>query len=186
MFFALWPDPGWSERLLGAARGPMSQGDGRAVVSADLHVTLCFLGAVGEPVLAGLREGVAALRAAQFELEFDALEYWPQSRIFAATSSRLPAAASELARTLRSLARALGLRADQQPLRPHVTLVHGMASRAEPPAPMPALSLSPPLRLAAQRFYLAQSHELEAASATAAQAHRYLRLESWPLLAPQR
>ena len=29
MFFALWPDPGWSERLLGAARGPMSQGDGR-------------------------------------------------------------------------------------------------------------------------------------------------------------
>jgi 2'-5' RNA ligase len=179
MFFALWPEPDWSGQLLTEARAAISQADGRAVASADLHVTLCFLGAVAEPVLAGLREHAAALRAADFELDFDALEYWPRSRVLAATSSRVPTALSELAGALCSGARALGLSPGEQPLRPHVTLVRGAAGRQQPPAPV--LSLWPPLRLAARRFYLAQSHELEPATATAAQTARYARLESWPL-----
>lgn len=179
LFFALWPDPEWSRQLLGAARAAMAQADGRAVAGVDLHVTLCFLGAVDEPVLAGLRERAARLRAADFALEFDALEYWPRSRVLAVTSSRVPAEASELAGALRSAARELGLRPDEQPLRPHVTLARGATVRQRPAAP--PLSLCPPLRLAARRVYLAQSHELEPATATAAQTPRYQRLESWPL-----
>lgn len=179
VFFALWPDPHWSEQLLRVAGAAIAEADGRTLASADLHVTLCFLGAVAEPALAGLRESAAALRAADFELDFDALEYWPRSRVLAATSSRLPAAATELARALSSGAQALGLRPGEQPLRPHVTLVRAAASRKQPPALM--RPLCPPLRLAARRFYLAQSHELEPATATAAQTPRYQRLESWPL-----
>lgn len=160
------------------------------MASVDLHVTLCFLGAVDESLIAGLCERAAALQAADFELEFDALEYWPQSRVLAATSSSVSPAASELARALSSCARGLGLHPDEQLLRPHVTLVRGVASPQGPrgdalgaDAPSAAaLPLSPPLRLLARRFYLAQSHELEAATATVAQTARYTTLASWPLL----
>ena len=179
LFFALWPAPEWSRQLLGAAAAALAQADGRAVAGADLHVTLCFLGTVDEPVLAGLRERTAALRAADFALEFDALEYWPRSRVLAATSSQVPAELSALACALRSAARELGLRPGEQPLRPHVTLARGTNMRQSPVAPL--LSLCPPLRLAARRVYLAQSHELEPATATAAQTPRYQRLASWPL-----
>jgi 2'-5' RNA ligase len=185
MFFALWPDASWRERLLAAAQGQIAGCAGRAVASVDLHVTLCFLGAVDEAGLAGLCERAALLQAAEFELAFDALEYWPRSRVLAATSSRVPAAASALASALRSDAQALGLHPDEQPLRPHVTLVRAAAAPQGPRGY--ALPVSPPLRLAAPRFYLAQSHELEAATATAtataAQTARYARLASWPLRA---
>lgn len=185
MFFALWPDSSWCERLLGAAQALNAGGGGRAMASVDLHVTLCFLGAVDESLIAGLCERAAALQAADFELEFDALEYWPQSRVLAATSSSVSPAASELARALSSCARALGLHPGEQLLRPHVTLVRGVASPQGPRGDAPGadvLPLSPPLRLLARRFYLAQSHELEAATATVAQTARYTTLASWPLL----
>jgi RNA 2',3'-cyclic 3'-phosphodiesterase len=179
LFFALWPDPEWSQQLLDSARAAIAEAGGRSVAGADLHVTLCFLGAVAEPVLARLRERVAGLQAAEFALQFDALEYWPRSRVLVTTSSHLPAAAGELACALRSGARALGLSPGELPSRPHVTLARGAAIRPE--AAGPALSLCPPLQLAARRFYLAQSHELEPTTATAAQTPRYQRLASWPL-----
>ncbi len=177
-FFALWPEPAWCERLLRAAQVPLSHGNGRAVANVDLHVTLCFLGAVGEPEIAALRARAAALRAVAFELEFDALEYWPRSRILALSSSRVPAAASELAGALRVSAAAVGIRVDGRALRPHVTLMRGMAAGSQPAT----LASFVPMRLDAQRFYLAQSHELGGTSTTSPQPNRYARLDSWPLL----
>jgi 2'-5' RNA ligase len=194
LFFALWPPPGWSERPLAAAQALLDGRamTGRAVASADVHVTLCFLGAVEEAVVAALCERAAALQESAFELEFEGLELWPRSRVLVAASSRVPAAATELARALHRQARGLGLQPAEQPLRPHVTLMRGVAnpqhscSHPPPPPPPPppltlTLTLSPPLRLASGRFYLAQSHELEGATAAASQAPRYLRLDSWPL-----
>jgi 2'-5' RNA ligase len=183
-FFALWPELSWREQLLGAAQGLIAECGGRALASIDLHVTLCFLGAVDQSNLAGLCERAALLQAPEFELAFEALEYWPRSRVLAATGSQVPEAATGLANALRSSARSLGLHPDEQPLRPHVTLVRAAQT---PPRPLgSALALLPPLRLAARRFYLAQSHELEAATATTAQTGRYARLASWPLRAVSR
>jgi 2'-5' RNA ligase len=104
--------------------------------------------------------------------------------VLAATGSQVPEAAITLACALRASARSLGLSPDERPLRPHVTLVRA----AQTPLRLPgqALALSPPLRFAARRFYLAQSHELEAATATTAQTGRYARLASWPLRAVSR
>jgi 2'-5' RNA ligase len=178
LFFALWPDPEWCRQLLSAAGVAIAEAGGRAVAGANLHVTLCFLGPVVEQDLAALRERVAAVRAADFMLEFEALEYWPRSRVLAATGSRSPAAAHELVSVLCSLSRALGLKPAEQPFQPHVTLVRG-AIRQQPATQ--ALALCPPLRLAARQFYLAQSHELERATAALAQTARYQRLGRWPL-----
>jgi 2'-5' RNA ligase len=178
LFFALWPGSDFIARLRSAVR-PLGLAGGRTVADPDLHMTLCFLGAVGETILPELRERVAALLMPPFELEFEAIEYWSRSRVLAATSATVPPAAVELARALHAQARALGLRTDERPLRPHVTLLRGLAPGSAPAAdPLP---LSPPLRLAASNFYLAQSQQLEATSAGGLGPCRYARLASWPL-----
>jgi RNA 2',3'-cyclic 3'-phosphodiesterase len=179
VFFALWPDPGWQQRLLAAVSGPMAACGGRPVAGVDLHVTLCFVGAATEADLSGLCERAATLQSAEFELEFDALEYWSRSRVLAVTCTHLPEAAAALAGALRSAACSLWLRPSEQALRPHVTLVRAAAALGGPP--QRALALSPPLLLAARRMYLAQSHELGGAAATDSQTARYARIASWPL-----
>ena len=145
----------------------------------DLHVTLCFLGAVEESSLPALCERAAALQLPPFELEFEAIEYWSRSRVLAATSATVPAAGMELVRALHAQARALGLRTDERPLRAHVTLSRGLA--ASPGSTVAPLPLSPPLRLAASKFYLAQSQQLEAGFAGSLAPCRYAQLASWPL-----
>jgi RNA 2',3'-cyclic 3'-phosphodiesterase len=190
LFFALWPDRDGAERLLGATRA-LALPIGRAVAGADLHVTLCFVGAVQEPVVAALCERAAHIEARAFSLAFEALEYWPRSRVLAATCARAPRAAIDLTSALRSSARALGLEPDEQPFRPHVTLLRGVtdthrsgtASSLEAPLPLAPLPLAPPLSLAVSRFYLARSQELAVATASVTPTARYAKLRSWPLAA---
>ncbi len=147
----------------------------------DLHLTLCFLGAVDESSLPALCERVSALQLPPFQLEFGAIEYWPRSRVLAATSATVPAAGVALAGALHAQARALGLRTDERPLRAHVTLSRGLA--ASPGLAAAPCKLSPPLSLAASNFYLAQSQQLEATSAGSLAPCRYARLAAWPLRA---
>ena len=89
LFFALWPDADFIARLRTAAQ-PLGLAGGRAVTDLDLHVTLCFLGAVEESNLPALCEHAAALQLPPFELEFGAIEYWARSRVLAATSTTCP------------------------------------------------------------------------------------------------
>jgi RNA 2',3'-cyclic 3'-phosphodiesterase len=181
LFFALWPDPGWCEQLLEAAQPLIAGGAGRSVAKSDLHVTLCFLGAVAEDVATRLPERAARIESAAFELLFDAFEYWPRSRILAASCSIVPVAASELARRLRSLALELGLQPDLKPLRPHITLLRAVTGWDARSAVAPAAALR--LALTAGRFYLAQSHALGANTAEIAPMSRYTALACWPLRA---
>jgi 2'-5' RNA ligase len=182
LFFALWPEAGWYEPLLRAAQPLLAGAAGRPLAQVDLHVTLCFLGAVDEPAVAALCERAAGIESQGFELLFDAFEYWPRARILAATCSSAPAAANELASTLRSMALELGLQPDLKPWRAHMTLLRAASVQASLLAERaPALRLTLPAR----GFYLAQSHELGADSAETAQRRRYTVLGCWPLRASQ-
>ncbi len=174
LFFALWPETPLAAQMQQSAR-LCGLEDGRAPLAEDLHVTLCFLGAVEEAVVPELTQRAGRISATAFELEFDALEYWKRARVLAAVCSRVPAAAHALAGALRSGAESLGLTPDERPWRPHVTLRRGLVSAVAPP---PAAA---PLRLMARSFYLAQSQELEATTASAAARARYRRLAEWPL-----
>jgi len=180
LFFALWPEQAFIARLRASAQLPGLSG-GRAVAELDLHVTLCFLGAVEESCLPALCERVAGLQLPPFELQFEAIEHWSHSRVLVASSATVPEAGLALARALHAQARAVGLRTDERPLRTHVTLLRGLA--ASPGFAAAPLPLSPPLRLAASKFYLAQSQQLEAASAGGLAPRRYVQLEAWPLRA---
>ncbi|HEY3809652.1 MAG TPA: RNA 2',3'-cyclic phosphodiesterase [Steroidobacteraceae bacterium] len=180
LFFALWPDLATAGRFEQAAAWSATTA-GRRPALADLHVTLCFLGAVDETAVPALSARTAAIDAAEFELEFDALEYWRRSRVLAATCSRTPPAADALAQSLRAAARSVGLTPDERPLLPHVSLLRALGPAAAPRQP-PQLAAT--LRLAAQRFYLAQSQELPQTSAGGAAPARYRRLAEWPLRQP--
>jgi 2'-5' RNA ligase len=198
LFFALWPDQAWCARMLqaaapqiaaadGAARGAAGgQSAGRALAGSDLHVTLCFLGAVAEPELAGLLERAARIDEAAFELEFVRLEWWRQSRVLAATVAQVPPQGERLAAALAAAAREVGLNPDSRTWRPHLTLLRGAATDAAAPvaaAANEAAAGSPamPLRMPATRFYLAQSQGLGAQVCSNAAAARYVTLASWPL-----
>lgn len=181
LFFALWPDTLWGERLLSAAKPLISCAMGRPQASVDLHVTLSFIGAVEAQQVACLRERAAAIEASAFELLFDAFEYWPQARVLAATCAAVPAAAGELVRLLHAAALGLGLRPDLKPWRPHLTLLR---ARAADDARIEAVRWpSLALRFEARQFYLAQSHELVAHTGAPVQMQRYSRLGGWPLRA---
>ena len=85
---------------------------GRAPAPHDLHVTLCFLGAVGEAQLAMLCERAAKIEAVAFELAFDGLALWRTARMVVASAARVPTAGAALSAALVSAAREAGLAPD--------------------------------------------------------------------------
>jgi 2'-5' RNA ligase len=181
LFFALWPQGSWSQRLIEAAAPVLTAAGGRALAQFDLHVTLCFLGAVGELELAALCVRAGQIEATSFELEFERLELWREARIVAATVERVPPAGLELAQALSTAAREVGLAPDLKAWRPHVTLLRGL-----PPERLPAELAAdawPALRfkLPVARFYLAESQGLGAQVGGASERGRYRTLASWPL-----
>jgi len=159
----------------------MPSGNARAVARVDLHVTLCFLGAVAEAQLAALCERAGQLQAPSFELLFDRLELWREARILAATASRAPPAGVALAEALAAAARALGLAPDARAWRPHLTLVRGATAARLPAEAGGAANPALQLLLPVSRFYLAQSQELGQEPQGAVEPRRYRTLASWPL-----
>ena len=177
LFFALWPDAPTAARLHEAGQSLALPG-GRAPPEADLHLTLCFLGAVEAPLEAALCERAAAVLAPPFELDFDRLEYWRRSRVLVATCSQPSAVAEALASELRACAQRVGLTPEERPFQAHVTLLRGLGAA---PALAQAARLPAPLRWSVHSFYLAQSQELEPAIASQATRARYRPLSAWPL-----
>jgi 2'-5' RNA ligase len=187
VFFALWSTQGFRQRLIGAAAPLVAGVRGRPVAAADWHVTLCFLGAVDEPVLGSLQARAGRIDARAFALQFDGIEYWPSARVVAITAGVVPQPARDLAAALRDLARSAALTPDERRLRPHVTLMRGVSARA-----WAASGQRGPidLTLEARELHLAESREpANALAAPAARgaagwpdtAPRYATLAHWPL-----
>jgi RNA 2',3'-cyclic 3'-phosphodiesterase len=164
-----------------AAAPALGAAAGRPLAPGDWHVTLCFLGAVGEAQQAALCVRAGEIRAAAFELQFDALALWRGARILAATAARVPPAGLQLVQALAAAAREVGLAPDLKAWRPHLTLVRSATAQRLPAAVAP--ELRPALALPATRFYLAESQGLGAQVCGASEGRRYATLASWPLRA---
>ncbi|HTW76075.1 MAG TPA: RNA 2',3'-cyclic phosphodiesterase [Steroidobacteraceae bacterium] len=202
LFFALWADEACRARLEQAAAGLRAALPGRWLDPQDWHVTLCFLGAVPERLLAPLREQAERIEARAFSLRLERAAYWREARLLAALAAA-PPAALQLAAALRGLARSLGLAPDDKPLRPHVTLARGVPlalwQRAAGRAARRGLRLR--VSLPATEFHLAESRALPSgepladrqatsgagstavATGSAPRALRYVSLARWPLRA---
>jgi len=136
LFLALWPDEPALDAIAAwqAAFGwpPAASPTARAA----LHVTLHFLGDVPR---ARLPELALALRGPvePFELVLDAAAVWHGGIAVLEPTAPPPALAALHARLGEAL-RALGLRTEERPYRPHVTLArHAQGARVPAPAGAP-------------------------------------------------
>jgi RNA 2',3'-cyclic 3'-phosphodiesterase len=177
LFFALQPAPEQNSALVDGVAPLVSQLGALRVPPENLHVTLCFLGAVAPQDVARLLAVAAAQRSRRAELYLDALEYWHGPRILCATAGENFAGASarELAEQLGSAAVAAGFTPDIKPFRAHLTLARKIlaASAAQCEWPRP---LAPPVLVRCDRFVLMESRRGESGSI-------YSVVDSWPLYA---
>jgi len=127
VFFALWPDDATRAAMSRATRDAVRLSSGRPIAKERLHVTIAFL---GELTAAGLdvARGVPPIPVGPFELTFDAVGIWPESKILWLAPSTVPDALSQLEERLWTELVERGFRAEERVYRPHVTL----ARRARP------------------------------------------------------
>jgi 2'-5' RNA ligase len=172
VFFALWPDAQMREHIAQATSVLRLESGARRVPADNYHLTLAFIGEVGDSFVAVLRQIGCELRASACKVTLDAIEYWPQSRVVVAAARENPAALLDLWSLLhRELAHhpaVLPHMPTVGSLRAHVTLARKVSQ-----APVPqAMS---PLTWSARSFSLVRSARDGARSV-------YTVVDTWPLL----
>ena len=163
LFFALWPQADVAAQLTQMSRQLNLEPGSRLTNPKNYHVTLAFIGEVPAAGLAVLQQIGGSLRARQFTVSFDSIEYWRESRILVAAAR---AAAPGLLDLWGKLNDAIGL--PREPVRAHVTLARKVTQ-----APVPqAMS---PIQWPAANFSLIRSDTGGVESA-------YTVLDTWSLL----
>jgi 2'-5' RNA ligase len=123
LFFALWPDATARVHLARWATVLQRICGGRRTRDAQLHVTLAFLGDVPLARVGELRALAASLACPGFTLRFAAPGHWPRKRIAWAAPAPAPDGLAVVAARLGSGLDTIGLRMDDRPFFPHVTLL---------------------------------------------------------------
>jgi 2'-5' RNA ligase len=146
-----------------------------------LHVTLKFVGQVGDAQLAEIKQALAQVSAAPFEVRFGETGFFPGTRaprvfwVGVESTEALPSLAGAIDAALEKT----GIPREDKPYRPHLTLARApsdsAASRAfqQLPAKLPA-EIPRFGTMAAQEFFLYQSEPMRGGS-------RYTKLARFPL-----
>ena len=132
LFFALWPTPAAAARLAALAADAASRWGGRPTRRDTLHLTLAFLGEVGDEDVARLIELAKALPASAFSVRVDQLGYWRHNRLIWAGCHEVPSALQALVSELRSRLSGSGFAISNadRPFTPHITLVRKVPETA--------------------------------------------------------
>ena len=120
MFFALWPDDGVRSAIRRLS-GELVEG-GRPTRPDNLHMTLEFLGNVDSAQIAGASAAAARVSASGFRFALDVAGHWRRSRILWLGLTEPAPLLFELQSSLHARLDAVGLRLENRPFRPHVTL----------------------------------------------------------------
>jgi 2'-5' RNA ligase len=121
LFFALWPDDAVRERLAAVA-ATLPDRCGRRVRPENLHLTLCFLGQVGEAHEDCLLQGAAAIRLPAFRLSLSRLGWFRRAGVVWLAPEETPGDLTDLVGQIRAVVRDCGLAADTRPYQTHLTL----------------------------------------------------------------
>lgn len=167
VFFALWPDPAVRHALAQLATDARAESDGRAIPADKMHLTLVFVGAVERARIDTLLRCAAELALRPFELELSTLGYWRHNRIVWAGAATCPPALRALVAAFSHKLEGIGIRFDDRPYVPHVTLVRDARKAPQ------SISV-PPLSWHCKELVLVESM-------AAARASRYDILARWPL-----
>jgi len=130
LFLALWPDAAVRQRLVDAQSAWAWLPQAVPVPPERLHLTLHYLGELRDDTEAALRARLPEMPA-PFELEFGRAALWPQG-IAVLQPLALPPGLLALHAALAQSLQAIGLRIDERPFRPHVTLARHAQSSSLP------------------------------------------------------
>lgn len=175
LFFALQPTEVQGASLVASVSPFVKEIGGQDVPAANLHATLCFVGAVSEEKLPELRAAAATVRASRVELSFDALDYWETPGILCATAEE-SAAARDLSVAIDAAVRAAGFVPDTHPFRAHLTLARKVRKSVAKEHSWPRALEK--LRMRCDEFVLMSSRREEGRS-------MYSAVGSWPLYADE-
>lgn len=138
LFVALWPEPSLAERLHQLAGEAHRECGGRIMRRETLHLTLAFIGAVGEARLPELLATLGRVRAPRFRMQLDALGHWAHNHILWAGCTDAPPAMLQLAADIRRELAAIGLPVSGPEFVPHMTLLRKAHAPRELPVFEPA------------------------------------------------
>ncbi|MBS3953948.1 MAG: RNA 2',3'-cyclic phosphodiesterase [Methylomicrobium sp.] len=130
LFFALWPDESVREHCTGLIN-KLDLLVIKPINAGNLHVTLCFLGSVNSDCEKALTAAASEIVMEPVRLTFDQLSFWKAPKVLCLTSSLGDLGAARLAGELCVVARSLGIRLDERPYLPHVTLARGVKNKVE-------------------------------------------------------
>lgn len=166
LFFALWPDDAIRSALAAASQNlPIKTG--RHVPPHNLHITLVFLGSVSSVTRARIEQAAEPISIPAFDLVLDKLGWWPRPQVVWLGASAIPEPLRELVTGMSEEVRRYGLKLDERPYRPHVTLKRKINR-------LPELGAVDPITWNVRSFSLVQSQ-----SAPSGVIYQVLR--SWDL-----
>jgi 2'-5' RNA ligase len=167
MFFALWPDAHVRAALAALAQRVQAECGGRATPSGKIHLTLFFVGSIERPRIGDLEDMAATVRGEAFELVLDRVGYFRHNRIAWAGAAACPPGLAAIVAQLRERLARIGLRGEERPYVPHITLVRDALRK-------PSLKSAPAVAWRSRDFVLVES-------VTDAAASRYDVIARWAL-----
>jgi 2'-5' RNA ligase len=141
---------------------------GRPVAADNLHLTLAFLGEIGEEKAHALKQLAGRIRQPAFTLTLDDAGHWARSGVVWLGPKQSPRGLLQLAELLRSQAARSGCYQTPLPFHPHVTLLRN----ATQPVSLPPRNFS--WRFRVERFALFESRYAQGKT-------RYKPLDEWEL-----
>lgn len=175
LFFALWPDQVLRSQFIEAtrhARRKLGKAGARMVDTANIHITLAFLGNVPDEQYQCLANSAGRVRAGSFDLLLDRWGFFRRAQVFYLTPAAVPGELERLVGQLWGVAGSCGLRPDPRPFQPHLTLARKVTARLDLAAPESVLWTP-------ADFVLVSSE-------TRSSGPVYQVLQRWPLIAADR
>lgn len=121
LFFALWPDNETRTELNHVAQKFKNE-NFRLVKKSNLHITLEFLGEISNQDQEGLIDKAAKIHSESFSLELTRTGWWRKPQILWIGTTSVPKPLSNLVTSIKKCVKQQGLKTDQRPYKPHVTI----------------------------------------------------------------
>ncbi|HSW83320.1 MAG TPA: RNA 2',3'-cyclic phosphodiesterase [Usitatibacter sp.] len=123
LFFAIWPGAAASRSLAVVGEALAGLAGGKPVPAAKIHMTLAFLGSVGDEGIGGAVAAASAIGGGRIDMGIDTVGSFRRARVgWAAPSLAVPALAALQAKLAGEL-RARGFALEEREFNPHATLV---------------------------------------------------------------